>query len=111
MTARDLGIFPTVLEHVEVAHERQPRMAAQFIGHPAAQGFEPAHLVSEFVAARGLAVGEVGPDDAQRAAWLQRLGASPSDLAYEAAVEAALDGLASHVEAHLDVDGIIANAR
>jgi adenosylcobyric acid synthase len=34
-----------------------------------------------------------------------------SDLAYEAGVEAALDGLAAHVEAHLDVDGIIANAR
>ncbi|MGY6708135.1 MAG: cobyric acid synthase [Rhizobiaceae bacterium] len=50
-------------------------------------------------------------DDAQREAWLKRLGAPPSDLAYEAAVEAALDGLASHVEAHLDVDGIIANAR
>ncbi|NMG38462.1 cobyric acid synthase [Chelativorans sp. ZYF759] len=50
-------------------------------------------------------------DDAQRNAWLKRLGAPSSDLAYEAGVEAALDGLATHVEAHLDVDGIIANAR
>ena len=50
-------------------------------------------------------------DDAQRAAWLQRLGAPPSDLDFEGGVEAALDGLAAHVEAHLDVDGIIAHAR
>lgn len=50
-------------------------------------------------------------DDGQRGAWLARLGAPPSDLDYEAGVEAALDGLAAHVEAHLDVNGIIANAR
>ena len=50
-------------------------------------------------------------DDAQRAAWLTRLGAPPSDLDFEAQVEAALDGLAAQVEAHLDVDGIIAHAR
>ncbi|MCG6115620.1 MAG: cobyric acid synthase [Mesorhizobium sp.] len=49
-------------------------------------------------------------DDTQRSAWLTRLGAPPSDLAFEAGVEAALDGLAAHVEAHLDVDGIIAHA-
>ena len=50
-------------------------------------------------------------DDAQRAAWLKRLGAPPSDLAFEAGVEAALDALAAHVETHLDVDGIMASAR
>ena len=50
-------------------------------------------------------------DDAQRAAWLQRLGGPPSDLHFEAQVESALDALAAHVEAHLDVDGIIAHAR
>ncbi len=50
-------------------------------------------------------------DDAQRGAWLTRFGGAPSDLSYEAGVEAALDGLAAHVEAHLDVDGIIASAR
>ena len=49
-------------------------------------------------------------DDTQRNAWLTRLGAPPSDLAFEAGVEAALDGLAAHIEAHLDVDGIIAHA-
>jgi len=50
-------------------------------------------------------------DDAQRNAWLTRLGAPASDLDFEAGVEATLDGLAAHVELHLDVDGIIAHAQ
>ena len=50
-------------------------------------------------------------DDAQRAAWLARLGARPSGLAYEAGVEAALDGLARHLEAHLDLDRLLSLAR
>ncbi len=50
-------------------------------------------------------------DDTQRAAWLARLGAPPSGLAYEAGVEAALDGLARHLEAHLDLDRLLSLAR
>jgi adenosylcobyric acid synthase len=50
-------------------------------------------------------------DDRQRAAWLQRLGGAASGLDYEDGVEAALDGLADHMEAHLDIDGLIKNAR
>jgi adenosylcobyric acid synthase len=50
-------------------------------------------------------------DDAQRAAWLARLGAPPSDLGYEAGFEAALDGLARHLEAHLDLDRLLSLAR
>ena len=49
-------------------------------------------------------------DDAQRAAWLARLGAPPSDLAYEAGVEAALDALARHLEAHVDIDRLLSFA-
>jgi adenosylcobyric acid synthase len=49
-------------------------------------------------------------DDAFRAAWLAGLGVD-SRLAYGAGVEAALDALAAHVEAHLDVDGLFATAR
>jgi adenosylcobyric acid synthase len=49
-------------------------------------------------------------DDAFRAAWLSALGVG-SRLAYGAGVEAALDALAAHVEAHLDVDGLLATAR
>ena len=48
--------------------------------------------------------------DPQRAAWLAALGA-PSDLAYEPMVEATLDALADHLEAHLDLDGVLAAAR
>ena len=39
------------------------------------------------------------------------LGATASDLAYEAGVEAALDGLAAHLEAHLDIDALLGLAR
>ncbi|HET9067814.1 MAG TPA: cobyric acid synthase, partial [Amaricoccus sp.] len=50
-------------------------------------------------------------DDAQRSAWLARLGGSPSSLAYETEVEATLDALARHLEAHLDLDALLSLAR
>ena len=49
--------------------------------------------------------------DAQRAAWLARLGASASPLAYEELVEQTLDALAAHLEAHLDVEKLLSLAR
>lgn len=49
-------------------------------------------------------------DDAFRAAFLRDLGAESGGLAYGAGVEAALDDLATHLETHLDVDGLIALA-
>ena len=49
-------------------------------------------------------------DDAFRAAYLQSLGAS-SSLGYGETVERTLDALAEHVEAHLDVAGLLAAAR
>ena len=49
--------------------------------------------------------------DAFRQALLARLGAAPSDLAYEAAVDDTLDALADHLAAHLDLDAILAAAR
>ena len=48
--------------------------------------------------------------DEFRHAWLKELGLS-SQVAYEATVERALDALAAHLEAHLDVDRILAIAR
>ena len=48
--------------------------------------------------------------DAFRKAWLENLGIA-SSLAYEARVESALDALADHLEAHLDIDGVLAIAR
>jgi len=50
-------------------------------------------------------------DDAQRAAWLARLGGRAGGQSYEAGVEAALDRLARHLEAHIDCDRLLALAR
>jgi len=49
-------------------------------------------------------------DDAQRAAWLRKLGA-PSQLAYERQVEQTLDELAAHLAAHIDLDRLLSLAR
>jgi adenosylcobyric acid synthase len=49
--------------------------------------------------------------DAQRAAWLARLGAPASSLAYEALVEQTLDALAAHLDAHLDIEKLFSLAR
>jgi adenosylcobyric acid synthase len=50
-------------------------------------------------------------DDSQRSAWLARLGAAASGASYEAGVEEALDALARHLEAHLDLDALLRIAR
>ena len=49
-------------------------------------------------------------DDAFRAAWLARFDVRSSG-AYGPGVEKVLDALADHMEAHLDVDGLLAAAR
>ena len=49
--------------------------------------------------------------DAQRRAWLQRIGAQASELDYEAAVEATLDRLGEHLERHVDCDALLRLAR
>jgi len=48
--------------------------------------------------------------DGFRAAFLGGLGSAPGGLRYGVAVEATLDALAAHLEAHLDVDGLLAIA-
>ncbi|MFC0219110.1 cobyric acid synthase [Pseudochelatococcus lubricantis] len=48
--------------------------------------------------------------DAQRAAWLARLGGTSAGEDYAAGVERVLDGLAAHLEAHLDIDGLLSHA-
>ncbi len=50
-------------------------------------------------------------DDGFRRAWLETQGTSGSDLAYEAAVDTALDRLANHFEENLDVPGLLACCR
>ncbi|HUW74558.1 MAG TPA: cobyric acid synthase [Methyloceanibacter sp.] len=50
-------------------------------------------------------------DDRQRAAWLARFGAGSPQIAYESAVDAILDRLAAHLEAHVDVDRLLTLSR
>jgi adenosylcobyric acid synthase len=50
-------------------------------------------------------------DDRQRAAWIARLGGTAASRNHEAVVEATLDALALHLEAHLDVDRLLSLAR
>ncbi len=45
--------------------------------------------------------------DGFRAGFLAGLGATPSGFQYGAAVQTTLDGLADHVETHLDLDGML----
>jgi adenosylcobyric acid synthase len=45
--------------------------------------------------------------DAFRRAYLESIGAAPSHLAFDEVIEATLDGLATHLERHLDLDKIL----
>jgi adenosylcobyric acid synthase len=49
--------------------------------------------------------------DAARAGFLRRLGAKPSGRSHEAEIDATLDALAAHLEAHIDVDRLLSLAR
>jgi adenosylcobyric acid synthase len=50
-------------------------------------------------------------DDAQRSAWLARLGAGTAAIAYEELIETTLDRLAAHVAAHVDLDLLLSLSR
>lgn len=50
-------------------------------------------------------------DDRQRAHWLALIGAGPAMHRYEEDFETVLDGLAAHLERHLDCDAILELAR
>lgn len=60
---------------------------------------------------RGTYVHGLFADDAQRAAWLARLGAAASGSSYEAGVEAALDAIARRLETHLDLEALLTMSR
>ena len=74
-------------------------------------GGRPEGAVSADGAVSGTYVHGLFADDCQRRAWLERLGGEASDLNYEAGVDATLDALAEHLEAHLDVDALLRIAR
>jgi len=50
-------------------------------------------------------------DDGFRAAYLSALGAAPAEASYDETVERTLDALANHMEAHLDIAGLLGIAR
>jgi len=50
-------------------------------------------------------------EDAQRRAWVERLGGTPSTLSHDDEVERTLDALAAHLEAHVDIDRLLKGAR
>jgi adenosylcobyric acid synthase len=50
-------------------------------------------------------------DDAQRRAWMERLGATPSPHSHEAEIQRTLDALAAHLETHVDIDRLLRVAR
>jgi adenosylcobyric acid synthase len=50
-------------------------------------------------------------DDAQRRAWIERLGGTPSRHSHDADIQSTLDALADHLEAHIDVDRLLRLAR
>jgi adenosylcobyric acid synthase len=50
-------------------------------------------------------------DDRQRSAWLARLRAAPSAIAYDALVEQTLDRLGTHIAAHIDIERLLRLAR
>lgn len=60
---------------------------------------------------RGMYVHGFFTANAQRRAFIAELGAHPTDLDYDAKVENTLDALAAHLEAHLDLDQLLAIAR
>ena len=49
--------------------------------------------------------------DSARAALLREIGAAPASRSHDAEIETALDGLAAHLERHMDVDRLLSLAR
>jgi adenosylcobyric acid synthase len=50
-------------------------------------------------------------NDAQRSAWLARLGAGPATIAYDDLIESTLDRLAAHIAQHVDLDRLLSLSR
>ena len=74
-------------------------------------GCRPDGAVSDDGRIAGCYVHGLFAHEAQRAAWLARIGAASSGLHYGRNVEATLDRLADHLEAHVDCDALLALSR
>ncbi len=92
-----------------IAHD--PEMWVPVFGKDHAQNKErPDGAASRDGRVRGTYVHGLFTSDEFRRAWLAQFAVA-SRLAYEERIEQALDALADHLEAHLDVDRIVAIAR
>jgi adenosylcobyric acid synthase len=60
---------------------------------------------------RGAYVHGLFADDRQRASVLAWIGANASGISYDAEIDRVLDGLASHLAAHIDLDRLLSFAR
>ena len=74
-------------------------------------GSQPEGAVSADGLVQGTYLHGLFTSDAFRRAYLAQLGVETTDGHYRARVESALDGLADHIEKHLDVDGLLRLAR
>ncbi len=74
-------------------------------------GGAPEGAMSEDGRVQGTYLHGLFTSDRFRRAYLDRLGIAGTDQGYSARVEQTLDALADHIEAHLDVDGLLALAR
>ncbi|GAN76820.1 cobyric acid synthase CobQ [Acidisphaera rubrifaciens HS-AP3] len=81
------------------------------VGRTEGADWHDGHAVSSCGRVRGTYRHGLFNDDAARRDWLACLGASPSDASHEARIDATLDALAVHLEAHIDVDRLLTIAR
>ncbi len=70
----------------------------------------PDGAVSDDGRVRGTYVHGLFADDAQRASWLAWLGGQGRIADHAGLIETVLDRLAAHLEAHLDIDGLLSLA-
>ncbi len=128
-----LGLGHLDIDTVMTPDKRLSRISAQHIATgQAVSGYEihigrsdgPAR-VRPFARVDGVDEGATSPDgrimgsylhglfheDAFRAAFLAQMGAQAGGQSYGARVEGALDALAAHIEAHLDVAALLSIAR
>ena len=73
-------------------------------------GQQPEGACSEDGRVQGSYLHGLFREDAFRQSFLARLGATASDVSYDAQLDDVLDRLADHIEDHLDVDAILALA-
>jgi adenosylcobyric acid synthase len=84
-----------------------PALARHWLG----RGARPDGAIAADGRVMGSYVHGLFGSDSFRSHWLEQVGAQAARLDFEARIEAALDALADHCEANLDLDALLALAR